>query len=88
MVNMMERLLLTALTAFILAFLGARYYTVEKKAVQAPHQQQAKITVRLSDGKKMIPIKAYVRQDHVQLIMPDGRAIIMAWNQIDVIIYK
>ncbi len=44
---------------------------------------QAKITVKLVDGKTLYPATTYAFQDHVQLIMTDGRAITMAWAQVE-----
>lgn len=41
------------------------------------------ITVKLVDGKELYPVKTYANQADVQLIMSDGRAIVMAWAQID-----
>ena len=46
------------------------------------------ITVKLVDGKELYPVKTYANQADVQLIMPDGRAITMAWAQIETIVSK
>lgn len=48
---------------------------------------EAKITVKLVDGKKLYPATTYAKQDHVQLIMTDGRSITMAWAQVEVIVF-
>lgn len=44
---------------------------------------KAKITVKLVGGKELYPVKTYAFRDHVQLIMTDGRAITMAWSQVE-----
>ena len=46
------------------------------------------ITVKLVDGKELYPVKTYANQADVQLIMSDGRAIVMAWAQIETIASK
>jgi predicted ATP-grasp superfamily ATP-dependent carboligase len=46
------------------------------------------ITVKLVDGKELYPVKTYANQADVQLIMSDGRAITMAWAQIELIKIK
>jgi len=49
---------------------------------------EAPITVKLVDGKELYPVKTYANQADVQLIMSDGRAITMAWAQIETIASK
>lgn len=48
----------------------------------------APITVKLVDGKELYPVKTYANKADVQLIMSDGRAITMAWAQVEVISSK
>lgn len=45
------------------------------------------ITVKMADGKELYPLKAYTKPNGVQLIMTDGRAITMAWAQVEVIVF-
>lgn len=56
----------------------------EHKCHKIP-EGEAKITVKLVDGNEIYPLRAYATQDNVQLIMPDGRAITMAWAQVEII---
>lgn len=56
----------------------------EHKCHKIP-EGDAKITVTMVDGNELYPLRAYAAQDNVQLIMPDGRAITMAWAQVDII---
>jgi hypothetical protein len=82
----MKNLCWIVLIVFILLCLGTGHFSKpEQKQIQ---QQDAKINVRMLDGKNIVPVRVYARRDHVQLIMPDDSAIVMAWDQIDFISYK
>ena len=49
---------------------------------------EAKITVKLVDGKELYPVTTYAFPAHIQLIMTDGRSINMAWAQVESIASK
>lgn len=49
---------------------------------------EAKITVKLADGKELYPATTYAFPAHVQLVMTDGRSITMAWAQVETIVSK
>lgn len=81
----------TAILIFCLSFIGAYLWDYEKKQPEIKVLNchgQVPITVKLVDGKELHPVKTYANQADVQLIMSDGRAITMAWAQIETIASK
>lgn len=65
-----------------LVLLCGYLWDYEHRCQEIP-EGDAEITVTMADGKKVYPARAYVNSDYVQLIMTDGRAITMAWAQVE-----
>jgi hypothetical protein len=87
--NNMKTLLEICGTVLVAFFLFVAFYIkYEEKELENNDIYPGKITIHLSSGEKLHPSRAHVRPEHVQVIMPDGTAITMAWKQVDSISHQ
>jgi hypothetical protein len=81
--------ILLALCVWVFLFVIVMHHSYEDKgAITDEPQQPTKISVLLSDGKTIYPDRVYLKQDYVQIVMPDGQSITMPSKHIDNISYK